>query len=175
MHKNIRIGIVLSCLIAVYGCSTPASPIAMSVSRSEVPEKKTPVSRDGFSVRNVSGGKETNPALTSQVSDDAFKEALSQSLSKVGFAPQGASQYYIDANLKTLDQPLFGFVFDVVSTVEYTVEGNNAIKVYTVTATGTATPSDAFSASDRLRKANERSIKENIKQFLKYLSADFDK
>jgi hypothetical protein len=53
----------------------------------------------------------------------------------------------------------------VESAVRYTIEGEGQ------SATGTATTSDAFVAIERLRIANERSVKENIKEFLRQLPA----
>jgi hypothetical protein len=76
----------------------------------------------------------------------------------------------VDANLQELNQPMFGFTFDVVSTVLYTVTGDGKQQQMPVTATGTASTSDAFVGMERLRIANERSIKENIKLFLQRLS-----
>ncbi len=49
--------------------------------------------------------------------------------------------------------------------MRYTIEGEGQ------SATGTATTSDAFVAIERLRIANERSVKENIKEFLRQLPA----
>ncbi len=66
---------------------------------------------------------------------------------------------------------MFGLTFDVVSTVNYKVYGEGVNKVFPVVATGTATTSDAFVAITRLKIANEKSIQENIKAFIKQLSA----
>jgi hypothetical protein len=74
--------------------------------------------------------------------------------------------------LRKSAQPLtftFGFTFDVVSTVLYTVTGDGKQSQIPVTATGTATTSDAFVGIERLRIANERSIQQNIKMFLQKL------
>jgi hypothetical protein len=65
---------------------------------------------------------------------------------------------------------MFGLTFDVTSTVRYTVEGQGKRKIFPITAVGTATTSEAFAAVERLRIANEKSIKENIKKFLNELS-----
>ncbi len=148
----------------------------MTVSRSDLADRTTVVSNHHFEVRNISGGQETNPLWTSQVDNTGFREALTHSLSRLGFSPENASsKFAVDAELQALSQPLFGLDFSVTSTVRYAVEGNGQRKVYPVTATGTATMSDAFIGVERLRKANEKSIKENIKEFLRLLSLDFDK
>lgn len=158
----------------LYGCATPANQQAMSVTYGDA-AKASEQLQGQFTVRQVSGGKDTNPLWTSQVDDASFRSALVQSLNVTGYGagPAGGTKYMIDAELKELKQPLMGFTFDVVSTVNYTVEGGGNKKVIPITATGTATTSDAFVGIERLRMANERSIKENIKAFLKALSEQF--
>jgi hypothetical protein len=174
--STLKLITAIVCCSFIYGCATPASPIAMTVSRSDLAERTTAESKHLFEVRNVSGGQETNPLWTSQVDNTGFRDALTQSLSNLGFSPANtSSKFSVDAELQALSQPLFGLDFSVTSTVRYTVEGNGQRKLYPVTATGTATMSDAFVGAERLRKANEKSIKENIKEFLKLLSLDFDK
>lgn len=85
-------------------------------------------------------------------------------------ADASKAKYSIDANLQDLKQPVFGLTFDVVSTVLYTVTADGKQSQFPVVATGTATTSDAFIGIERLRLANERSIRENIKTFLNMLS-----
>ena len=175
-QSTLKLISAIVCCSLLYGCATPASPVAMTVSRSDLAERTTAVSKHNFEVRSISGGQETNPLWTSQVDNTGFRNALTQSLSSLGFSPPNSSSTFaVDAELQALSQPLFGLDFSVTSTVRYTVEGNGQRKLYPVTATGTATMSDAFIGVERLRKANEKSIKENIKEFLMLLSLDFDK
>lgn len=79
-----------------------------------------------------------------------------------GAAPGQTGRHQIDAELQQLKQHLFGFTFDVVSSVQYTVEGEGQRKQFPISAT----TSDASVTIERLRIANERSIKENIKTFI---------
>ena len=153
------------------GCATPASQQAMSVSLQDIPAKLNASLKDQVTVRNVTGGKETNPMWTSQVDAQSFKGALDKSIAIVGYKASDANKakYSVDADLKDLNQPMFGFTFDVVSTVLYTVTGEGKQRQIPVTATGTASTSDAFVAIERLRIANERSIQQNIKIFLQNL------
>ena len=160
------------CLVvgSLLGCATPASQVAMQPASSELSAtvRSADHLRGKVAVRNVTGGKETNPMWTSQVDAASFKQALQDSMSSVGYLsadPQKAT-YVVDADLKALNQPLFGFTFDVESTVQYTVEKAGVGKDLSVKAVGSATVSDAFLGVERLRVANERSIKENIKSFL---------
>lgn len=163
----------LSLLVAAFlvGCATPASQQAMSVSMQDIPTKLNTSLKDQVVVRNVTGGKETNPMWTSQVDAQSFRGALDKSIAMAGYRASDANKakYSIDADLKDLKQPMFGFTFDVVSTVLYTVTGDGKQSQIPVTATGTATTSDAFVGIERLRIANERSIQQNIKMFLQKL------
>lgn len=151
------------------GCASPASHLAMSPSVNELPQGASASHMKGLvAIRHVTGGKDTNPLWTSQVDASEFKLALQNSLASSGMAATNpsAAKYLVDADLKALNQPVFGLNFDVESTVQYTVESAGLGKDVNVKAVGTASVSDAFSGVERLRIANERSIKENIKTFL---------
>ncbi|MGH8848658.1 MAG: hypothetical protein ACREXQ_15650, partial [Polaromonas sp.] len=80
------------------------------------------------------------------------------------------ADYAVSANLATLDQPLLGFTLDVKSNVAYQLTGPGVSRSYPVNATGSATVSDAFVAVERLRISNERSVLENIKEFINQLA-----
>lgn len=171
MFKITKSVLPLIVLALLSGCAAaPANKQAMIVSPSAAVSENQ---KGKFAVNAVSGGKATNPFWTSQVSNENFEAALKESLilSGLSSADSTASQYKIDAELVSLKQPMFGLTFDVVSTVNYKVYGNGTEKVFPIVATGTATTSDAFVAIARLKIANEKSIQENIKEFIKQLSS----
>ncbi len=153
------------------GCATPATQQSMSISLQDIPAKLNTNLKRQMIVNNVAGGKDTNPLWTSQVDTQGFKGALDKSISMAGYKANdpGAAKYTIDASLTELKQPLFGLTFDVVSSVLYTVTADGKKNQIPITATGSASPSDAFVGMERLRIANERSIKENIRLFLQKL------
>ena len=159
-------------VVLLIGCASPATQQSMSVAPQDLPSKSNPNLRGQMIVGNVTGGKETNPMWTSQVDAQSFKGALDKSVAMAGYkaVDAGVAKYRIDAHLNDLGQPMFGFTFDVVSTVLYTVTFDGKPNQFPITATGTATVSDAFAGVERLRIANERSIKENLKQFLQRVS-----
>ena len=73
----------------------------------------------------------------------------------------------VSASLIDLKQPLAGFDLTVTSRVRYTVtRDSQTVFDETVAATGTASMGQSLMATERLRKANEASIRENIKAFL---------
>lgn len=173
MNKIARF-FALSLMIAAYaclnGCATPAETQAMIVNP-DAPVGQNQKLKGKVALGNVAGGQETNPLWTSQVDNQSFREALRSSLSAFGYlaSDPATASHKVDANLMSLVQPVIGLTFDVKSNIQYTVTTGNASKEHVIEATGTAGFSDAAVAITRLRLANERSIKENITQFLKQL------
>lgn len=169
---RIRYILLLGLSFLLVGCASPANKQAMTVSKFEGNVIVNPNLKGKFYIRNVSGGKDTNPLWTSQVGTEDFKGALDQSLDEVGYKAEKleAATYFIDAELKELDQPLIGLTFDVHSNVFYVVDGKGEKKSLPISATGQATVHDAFIAIERLRIANEKSIRENIKAFINSLN-----
>lgn len=167
-----RLFLVLISTAFAVGCATPASQQMMSVTSPTISGLKVdPRLKGAVHVRNVIGGQDTNPLWVSQVGTNEFRGALVDSLKAYGYNavdPKDA-KIVVDANLQSLSQPFAGFTFNVVSVVNYTIETKEpptSVKKHPITATGSATVSDAFLGVERMRLANERSIKENITKFI---------
>ena len=163
-----KILIVLSVALLA-GCATPAAVEKMAVS---LPITQTNAAlKNSVGVTEVTGGRETNPMWTSQVSSDSFKRALEQSLENAGMFSKIVSggKYQLIADLTRLDQPMFGFDMTVNSTVRYSlIETQSRKEVYgrVIQIGYTATVSDAFVGSERLKLANEGAINANIKALI---------
>jgi hypothetical protein len=84
-----------------------------------------------------------------------------------------AEKYVLDATLQDLQQPAIGLTFDVQSFVSYTVTVDGNSKSLPVNAIGSATFSDAPLGMERMKMANERAIKENIKAMINKLTSQF--
>jgi hypothetical protein len=156
------------------GCATPAAVEQMAVSLPVV--QTNPTFKSAVSVAEVTGGKETNALWTSQVSSDGFKRALEQSLENAGMFSKivAGSKYQLTADLTRLDQPLLGFDMTVSSTVRYSLlETQTRKEIYSrvIQVSYTATVSDAFMGTQRLKLANEGAVKSNIEAFIKDLIA----
>lgn len=156
---------VAACLLLA-ACASNTAPEAMIVHAT--PAAANPRLAGALAVGGVTGGAETNPMWTSQVDDASFREALTASLRSAGYlAPApSAARYTLIAALVALDQPFFGFEFDVTSTVQYTLRGDGQEHSWPITAVGTASMSDSVVGVARLKIANERSIRGNIAQLL---------
>jgi hypothetical protein len=126
--------------------------------------------RNAIAVRSVSGGQMMNALTVPGVANEPFKAALESTLSYNGYLAQsGTPKFHLDAEIQNLDQPFIGLDFDVVADVTYKVSGAGAPAVYPIKAKGSATSSDSPLAVDRIRIANERAMRENLRQFLEAL------
>jgi hypothetical protein len=129
-------------------------------------------------INGVSGGTETNPLWMSKVGNAEFQSALQSSLGAAGLLANGQGRYQLNAKLEALHQPFAGFDLTVHSQVRYNLTDlttNKPIFDRQIDADYTATVGDAFIAVERLRLANEGSIKKNIQTFMDQLIADFGK
>lgn len=172
-----RLNFLFTCVVVstLVGCAAPASKQAMTVNPSDISSTKSENLKSAVSVRSVSGGKSTNPLWTSQVDNDGFKAALEESLAIAGYKASDLSKakYFVDVELKRLDQPLVGIDFDVTSEVVYSVGSDSSKHMFPITATGTAKFSDNWVGYERLKAASEKAIKENITNFINQISKKF--
>ncbi len=152
-------------------CATPAEPNAMVVGRDPGGRPFPASFNDGICVRTVTGGQETNPMLMSQVDDRAFRAALETSLRENGLYGFGGCRYQADANLLSLQQPMFGLDLRVSALVNYRLEeaGGGLLLRETLGSAHTSTFSDSPIAIVRLRLANEGAIRQSITDFFERL------
>ena len=152
-------------------CAAPARMSEMIVDDPGAAKLNNSELVGAIEIRNVTGGEDTNPMWTSEVSNQEFHDALSASLSKHHLLSTDAasSRFTLDANLLGVAQPAFGFDMTVTTHVNYTLLAAPSGTPYlaeTVSADFTAGVGDAFIGVERLRLANEGSIKANIQKFL---------
>jgi hypothetical protein len=151
------------------GLAACATQQAMTVAGGTV-ANPSPKYRNAIAVRSVSGGQVINVLTVPGVANEPLKEALESTLAANGYLAQsGTPKFYLDAEIKNLDQPLIGFTYDVTADVTYKISGAGPVAAYPVKTTGTASFSDSPLGADRIRIANERAMHENIKQFLQAL------
>jgi hypothetical protein len=160
---------VTAALAQLAACATAAKPEAM-VAMTTPSQAPFPQSlQHAMCVRTVTGGQKTNALWVSKVDDQSFNTALSQSLSNAGLASPGPGcSFPVDVNLLGLSQPIAGFDMTVTSHVNYKVfdPSGQPLVLATIDTPYTADFSAAFVGTERLRLANEGSIRTNISQFL---------
>jgi hypothetical protein len=149
-------------------CASPADPKAMVVAPQTAGKPFPKALQHTMCVRTVSGGEETSPLWVSKVDNASFKAGLSASLDGAGLRASAGCLYPIDVNLLGLSQPFGGFDMTVTSHVNYKVynPAKAPILLETINTPYTATVSDAFVGAERMRKADEGSIRDSIHAFL---------
>ena len=151
---------------ALGGCMTAPTAAGMTVTSDAV--QVNPKLKGSVAVTSVTAAKEVAPEYSS-----AFRKALEDTLSRAGYlaANESASRYKLTAEVRQLEQPLGSADLNVTSNVQYKLTGpSGPAQELPVVAVGSATASDGFMASQRLRIASERAIQENIKVLMNQLA-----
>jgi len=164
--------------LTLTACASPSDPTRMVAQVNQTTRIEASSNLYGeVSVGDVSGGRETNPLWTSQVSTEDFAEALRQSFAAHAMLSTDTGVFRLDAQLVELKQPLVGFDMTVNSKVQYTltnVQTNEVVYDRTVEENFTARMGDAFVGVERLRLANEGSIRTNIETMISEIIATVD-
>lgn len=126
----------------------------------------------------IYGGEESDPMFKgSRIDNASYMGALLQSLtnsnlfSKIN--PSGNPDYYLDVMIISQNQPFAGFNMTVTLLVRYTIingKDNTQIWQKDISSKYTAAFGDALVGATRLNKANEGSVRENIRNFLEEIS-----
>lgn len=155
----------------VAGCAAPADPVAMKPTT--VTQLKTKAAyRSAIQVTSVEGGKKTNPAWISKISNEDFKLALEDTLENVGYHSK-TGKLQLTVKLLSVKQPIAGFNLTVTTVVDYNLMRSDGRSVFrkTITTPYTAAFSESLLGVTRLKKANEGSVRANIEAFIKALNA----
>ena len=156
----------LMALAILTGCASPARIEQMAVNSPSVLTTNTPLKKS-VAVTEVTGGKETNPMWSSQVSSESFQRALELSLRNVGLSDPliAANKYHLTADILQVSQPMLGLDMSVSANVRYSlIDTKNRKEIFSkvINATYTAKFSDAFAGVERLKLANEGAARSNI-------------
>lgn len=170
-HKFFKSFVLVSACLSLNACAGGARPDMMAVTPpADYTISKSNKFYDAIAIADVAGGKETNPMLMSKVDNTAFQGALEQSLDAHGLLDtNGNATYILDTELLALEQPMIGFSFTVDSVVDYKLmkaSNNSVVFEETIKGSGKATMGDSALGVERLRIANEYSIKNNIHKFI---------
>jgi hypothetical protein len=169
-----RAALILLCVM-LNGCATPAQPQQMMAQSISIPRiDQTSPLYHAIVIVKVHGGEETNPLLTSKVGDKELEQALRESMRQHGFLSESIADapYRLEVFLVDLKQPLSGYTLIVDSFIRYKLNrtgDGNVIYDDIITASDKATVDDAFYGPNRLKIANERSIRANITSFMERL------
>lgn len=158
------------------GCAAPARITEMTTSANPAQRVANTAMRNNVAVRDVTGGKDTNPMWTSNIGNSEFEQALEGSLRDAGLLSAGKQlgKYTLTAHMEKIDQPMFGASMTVTATVNYVlVERATGKEVLnrTVALPYTAAWNASFIGAERLRLANEGAIRTNIGRIVDELFA----
>lgn len=175
---RISAGLLLTSLAWLAGCATPAridqmqvnTPLAVRSAAANSPLK------DNLAIKDVTGGRDTNPLWMSNVSSSDFERALEASLRDAGLLSPNrqGSKYTLTAHMLKLDQPFIGASMTVTATVQYSVVERSSGKELmsrTLATPYTAAWNEAFLGMERLKLANEGAARTNIQQLIDALVA----
>ena len=174
MSSRSLIAVATSVLVAaslLSGCATASKADAMVAK----PVAVTHASSSDVSV-TVAGGQDTSKMGASQISDDAFAQALRDSITQSGLFKAVAAtggRYKLSAFIGKVDQPMMGFSMTVKMEVSYTLvdtTSGKAVWSKNIASEHTAKASEAFAGVTRLRLANEGAARDNIEQALAEMS-----
>lgn len=178
LSSFLKLGLVSTMLALLGACAQPVTPSAMVPDVAGISVGPTSAYRGAISVGQVSGGHPTSSLGVSQVSDADLRDALVRTLMDAGLGQTGGhtggGRFQLDAVLQRLEQPFAGFAMTVSATIAYRLtEVATGRMVYdnTITTPATATLDDAIDGNVRLKIANERAVRANLRQLVEALYA----
>ena len=171
-HVAISRAVAFCVIASAIGCASGAKVPNM------IPTDIERVKSHPYSARvQAAGGRGTEWWGTSQVTDEAFLEALYESLSRSGVfsevVTKGAADYLLDVFVTDVRQPVIGFNMTVSVVANWTLTDLAAKEVVfeeLIPTPYTATVGDAFAAIKRLRLANEGAVRANIRAGIRRIS-----
>lgn len=176
MKKLTSASLLIFAAALMTGCASPARIDAMTASASPTQRVTTGPMRNNVAVRDVTGGKETNPMWVSNVGNSEFEQALESSLRDAGLLSAGkqAGKFILTVHMEKVDQPMFGVAMTVTATVRYSlverITGKEVLN-RTISLPFTASFSSSLLGYERLRLANEGAIRINIGKIIDELFA----
>jgi outer membrane murein-binding lipoprotein Lpp len=176
MFKLFIAALPVAAALLLTGCAAPARIDQMTAYSTPQQRVAQTALRSNVAVRDVTGGKETNPMWVSNVGNSEFEQALEGSLRDVGLLANGkqAGKYMLIAHLDRIDQPMAGLDMTVTVGVVYSlVERASGKEVLNrrISMPYTATFGSAFAGAERLRIANEGAVRANITKLIEELFA----
>ncbi|MGZ5903515.1 MAG: hypothetical protein ACXWK3_27480 [Reyranella sp.] len=172
----IRLLVAMLLLAGLGACAMPASYTSMvpELASAELGPGPAPSYRGAITVASISIGTDTSTPWTSQIGSAEFQDALVRTLTLAHLASPQGGRFRLDATLLGLSRPFAGFAMTVTASVAYrlTDTATGAV-VYqdTRTSLGTASLNDAIMNENRLRIADERALRANIRKLIEDLYA----
>ena len=172
----IRLLVAMLLLAGLGACAPPASYTSMvpELAAADLGPGPAPSYRGAITVAPVSVGTDTSLPWTSQIGAAEFQEALLRTLTLANLAAAQNGRFRLEAVLLRLERPYAGFAMTVTASIAYRLtEIATGAVVYqeTRSSLGTASLNDAVTNTNRLRIADERALRANLRKLLEDLYA----
>jgi len=163
MFRTLSVVALCAAAAVITGCATASKPEAMVVGTAV-----TGIKHAKTTSVVVAGGSETSSMGKSQISNEAFQQAIVQSIEMTktfSSVVKGAGgDYQLAVTVINMDQPSFGFSFTVKMEAAWSLKKADGTVVMqeVIKSEGTASATAAFAGAERLRMANEFAARNNI-------------
>jgi hypothetical protein len=177
MSNLLKAALTATALLAVAGCAQPSMFVARppDLENLDLSRGPAPSFRNAISVGAVTVGEDLANPWRSTVAPADIQQQLALTLQRAGLgAPPGGGRYRLDAVLMTLQRPYAGFAMTVSAQIGYRmtdVATGAVVYSSTLTTLGTASLDDAVFNETRLRIANERAVRNNLRALISELFA----
>lgn len=162
MIRSLSVVALCAAALAMGGCATASKPENM------VPTAAIAGQHAKTTSVVVAGGSATSALGKSQISNEAFQQAIVMSIEKnktFSSVVKGAGgDYQLAVTVVSMDQPSFGFSFTVKMEAAWSLKKADGTVVMqeSIKSEGTAGATEAFAGTERLRLANEYAARANI-------------
>jgi len=163
ISRTLSVVAICAAAAVIAGCATASKPENM------VPVTAIAGARHQASASVVvAGGQQTDSLGKSQISNEAFQQAIVQSIEKnktfASVVKGAGGDYQLAVTVVSMDQPSFGFSFTVKMEAAWSLKKADGTVVLqeTIRSEGTAGATEAFAGVERLRLANEYAARNNI-------------
>jgi hypothetical protein len=170
-----RVGalVLVAGAVVLAGCATSANRDAMS-GAPIVSTKKNPYTLSVV----TTGGNETSAMGSSEISNEDLRAAIEKSVTQSALFKEvvrgKSGDYELSATVTRLSKPMFGASFTVEMEAGWSLvktSDKTVVLRKVITSSHTASMSDAFVGTTRLRLAVEGAARNNIKQGLEAIAA----
>jgi hypothetical protein len=162
LFRSLSAAALCATVVVISGCASPSKPEGM------VPTAAIAGQHAKTTSVVVAGGSETSALGKSQISNEAFQQAIVMSIEKnktfSSVVKGPAGDYQLAVTVVSMDQPSFGFSFTVKMEAAWSLKKADGTVVMqeSIKSEGTAGATEAFAGAERLRLANEYAARANI-------------
>jgi hypothetical protein len=162
LSRPLSIAVLCASALVLGGCASPSTPEGM------VPTAAIAGQHVKSTSVVVAGGSATSALGKSQISNEAFQQAIVMSIEKnktfSSVVKGNGGDYQLAVTVISMDQPSFGFSFTVKMEAAWSLKKADGTVVMqeTIKSEGTAGATEAFAGTERLRLANEYAARANI-------------